>query len=731
MPLFSKESKPKEDDGVASGLDLSHVKEVLSTVASVSKAAGFAPLEGAAGVVNRIVEIIETMGQNKKDCISIPHNSAKFLNDMTKIIKQGTHNKDELLMESVEEIKSEFENVAKKLQKIGQRSRGKSFLHATKDGNTIKECKDAINCCMIRFTTKASANNWNAAEELKQGQQDLKKEQEVMQKSLANIAKIHDQSTITYDDLERATPAVSKIFFGRDELVAEGANCMIGSDQAFLAILGAGGIGKTSIALHINNAEEVQEKYGQASYFLPCEVLPDARSLLQGLTQRLEIQVKERESQHKKLEEHFKIHMEPVLFILDNFETPWNNDQVHVESLLENLAGVNQISMILTMRGLNGPGSIEWKTLGSDSILPLALESARNVFLTIAGKKELEQENHIIEQILKELDCVPLAITLIAKRAKSVPLESLLRMWQENKTAMLTQGKADGRLTSVDHSIKLSTRLLNPLQAKLLAIISFLPDGIPDWVSNLSGMLAGFEQLDQSINTLLEYSLVYSQSLTIKVLAPIREYICMDPTTDITSELPLIETFYTSLLHGISGEPQERQNQLQPHISNITKILNEQIKYCPKKLHIEAIQILDHFSKFYPTTVDILNNILSNSSELAEKDKLQLQLQRLYMLIWMARWHKAKAEADRMTRNNWHNIRYSAKVLRELGNIYYVQAKYHEAFDKYAVAKSYFEQIGNQQGVAQCMQNLGDIHRMQNNYSEATEILNRAKDQFE
>jgi hypothetical protein len=57
--LFSKKTKPKEDDAVASGFDWSHAKLSLSTAASVSKAAGILHLEGAAEIAIKIIEIVE------------------------------------------------------------------------------------------------------------------------------------------------------------------------------------------------------------------------------------------------------------------------------------------------------------------------------------------------------------------------------------------------------------------------------------------------------------------------------------------------------------------------------------------------------------------------------------------------------------------------------------------------------------------------------------------------
>ncbi|KAF5328265.1 hypothetical protein D9758_017842 [Tetrapyrgos nigripes] len=415
------------------------------------------------------------------------------------------------------------------------------------------------------FNTKASVYTWRANQKLLQDTENIKK-------ILSGIAKTHDQLIITDDDLERATPGVSSIFCGRDALVAEGVTCIVNNNQAFLAILGAGGIGKTSIALHISNAAEVKTKYAKASYFLPCEVLPDAKLLLQGIIQRLDIRAGEGESQYKKLEEHLRVNIQPMLLILDNFETPWNNNPVEIESLLGKLASFDQVSMIVRMRGLNGPGSLRWKKLGSESIPPLTLDSAKKVFSAISQKQDLEQEKHGVATILIELDCVPLAITLIAKRARTSPLKSLLKMWQEGKTKTLKQGNTDGRLTSVNFSIELSTRLLKPQETELLAVICFLPDGVPDWVENLSEMLTGWEQLDQSINTLLENSLVYSKNETIKVLAPIREYVCRIQHTDITRAITPLGSFYATWLKHLSGTEQAQQNQIQPHIMNITKI---------------------------------------------------------------------------------------------------------------------------------------------------------------
>jgi hypothetical protein len=58
-PLFNKKTKPKEDDAVASGFDLSHAKLILAAAASAGKMAGIPYLEGATDIAVKIIEIVE------------------------------------------------------------------------------------------------------------------------------------------------------------------------------------------------------------------------------------------------------------------------------------------------------------------------------------------------------------------------------------------------------------------------------------------------------------------------------------------------------------------------------------------------------------------------------------------------------------------------------------------------------------------------------------------------
>ncbi|THU75676.1 hypothetical protein K435DRAFT_225958, partial [Dendrothele bispora CBS 962.96] len=101
-------------------------------------------------------------------------------------------------------------------------------------------------------------------------------------------------------------------------------------------------------------------------------------------------------------------------------------------------------------------------------------------------------------------------------------------------------------------------------------------------------------------------------------------------------------------------------------------------------------------------------------------------------LIWNAKWIEAEDEVKSIDKNNGFNDKnITARCSQKLGHIHQMLDKYSEATEMLSKARTQFEAIGDQLGVAQCLRNLGDIHGMQDRYSEATEMLSKAKTQFE
>ncbi|THU91183.1 hypothetical protein K435DRAFT_841125 [Dendrothele bispora CBS 962.96] len=589
---------------------------------------------------------------------------------------------------------------------------------------------------------------------------------------------------ITADMIASATPAVPIVFKGREELVEQGVNILCQQGLKFLAILGAGGMGKTSLALHIMDSDLVQNKFGERCYFIPCELFEDAESLVQGLIHAMELTMQENQSKQKVLFDHLQSAHGDLLIVFDNFETPWNHDdsRMGVKNLLEKIAKYGKVSLTVTMRGSDGPGDIPWERLGDQSGIPtLSPLPAKEAFKAFASNKlqisdDFESQ---IDSLLYKLEYVPLAIRLSAQHVKQIPLEELLSMWEKDKTSILTEPTKPGRLTSVSFSIDLSLQIFK-IEGKtlsLLSAISFLPNGIPFWVKSLPHMFQE-EHLSLNVSALLNSSLIYGQNEGIKMLAPVKEY--------IHSKYPLgqdridqLERFYAQFLEDLPNHNMQAQPILQLHIGNIEKIFKAQMSSGHSKTScISVVKILYRFRRFVPVSMGLIDLILEKDGNIKQDDEVDLKLKRADLLRWMGRFQDAQdqvmsvkdclneegnpshSEADilgrcfdilkgiyhaqtqyekaismnlqaqkhfKQSENQWAQ----ADSMSWLGRIYYMQARYKEAFEMISKAQQLLQQIGNELGVAECLKRLGDIYRVQERNNEAIKMLSDAQKQFQ
>ncbi|THU96965.1 TPR-like protein [Dendrothele bispora CBS 962.96] len=593
-----------------------------------------------------------------------------------------------------------------------------------------------------------------------------------------------DTKKITADMIASATPAVPIVFKGREELVEQGVNILCQQALRFLAILGAGGMGKTLLALHIMNSSLVKDKFAGRGYFIPCELFEDAESLVLGLVHVMKLTMQENKSRHEVLFDHLGAAQGDHLFVFDNFETPWNHgdSRINVKNLLEKIAQYGKVSLIVTMRGPDGPGDISWKKLGDKSgippLLPVPAKEAFKAFVDDNFKSTNDSESQL-DSLLHQLEYVPLAIRLSAQHVKRIPLEELVSMWQKDKTSILREGRVPGRLTSVSFSIDLSLQIfeIEGRILNLLSAISFLPDGIPLWSQHLSQMFHE-EKLSFNVSKLLESSLIYEKNQGLKMLAPVRDHIHLNYPIG-QDDIDQLEEFYAKFLEHLPENTMEAQPLLQIHINNIEKIVTVQMSSGESKTsHISTVNTLGRFERFNSVSISLIALLIQTNQDIKNEDEIDLKLMRASKLKWMGRFQEAeaqvmsvkeglneeenisKSEADilgrcfgtlqdiyyaqaqyekaitmnvraqkyfKQSENQWAQ----ADSMRLLGNIYYMQSKYKEASEMISEAQQLFQEIRNELGVAECLKRLGDIYRMQGKYVEAIEMLLDAQKQFE
>ncbi|KAJ7238161.1 P-loop containing nucleoside triphosphate hydrolase protein, partial [Mycena rebaudengoi] len=335
-------------------------------------------------------------------------------------------------------------------------------------------------------------------------------------------------------------PASPKIFHGRESELEDVVNILV-QDSAHIAILGAGGIGKTSLATAALHHPQVEAKYSHR-YFVPCHSSTTCSELAATVADHIGL---EKGSNMTKKIAHYFSHAPPPLLVLDDLETPWESlsSRAEVEDLLSLMTDAPQLGLLITLRGAERPNKVKWTRLFLAPLKPLSYVAAQQTFIEVADDGH---DDASIKELLELTGNLPLAVSLIASVAGSEGCAQALSRWKLESTQMLSEGY-DQR-SSLDISIMLSytSSHMTPGAQELLSILSMLPDGLT-YADLVQAKLPIIDILACK-TTLLQTSLAFvDQDQHLKVLVPIQEHILNShPPTDAL-KLKLREHFHQIL----------------------------------------------------------------------------------------------------------------------------------------------------------------------------------------
>jgi len=319
------------------------------------------------------------------------------------------------------------------------------------------------------------------------------------------------------------------VFHGRDELVTEMTRQLIAQDSASLAILGSGGMGKTSVALALLYHDDIVARYGPQRLFLSCEALVDADAIVVSLAKLLHIPAST--DLLAAVMTHLSANPRTVL-VLDNLETVWLSGRAPseaVDQLLGQFVQVISLSLVITCRGTELPQTVQWTNEATAVLQSFSLEAALQTFQDKAARQLTDEETEVASQLLNAVDRMPLAVSLLgqlARRGNSV--SELLLRWNRERTSLLRTHGA-GRINNVEVSIQLSIKMLLAADdtresLHLLSLCSMLPDGIRQSV--FEQLRPHFKYIDRARDTLLVYALISLEpDRTLRTLSPVRHLV--------------------------------------------------------------------------------------------------------------------------------------------------------------------------------------------------------------
>ncbi|KAF8184621.1 hypothetical protein K438DRAFT_1111867 [Mycena galopus ATCC 62051] len=375
-------------------------------------------------------------------------------------------------------------------------------------------------------------------------------------------------------------PSKPKIFYGREQELGSTLN-LLGQLSPRIAILGGGGMGKTTLARMVLHHPETLSKF-EHRCFVSAEAATNSIELASLVG--LHLGLSPGKDLRKTVVQYFSRKMSSIL-ILDNLETVWEPIQARpgVEDFLCLLTEVKSLALIITMRGAERPAKVQWSHPFLSPLQTLSNDAARQIFMDITDHSGGMEE---IDQLLHLTDNMPLAVDLIAHLADHEGLSNVLSRWETERTSLLSVGF--DRQSSLDASIGLSlaSPRITPDSKELLSLLSILPNGLSD-----------AELLHLRIPNILSCkamlqatSLVYQDSnRRILLLMPLRQYIhkFMPPSQ---AHIQAIRQHFYSLLQCFQ---KYHEAQLQPVVNEITLNLANLQEVLQQGLHRNSPAVAD------------------------------------------------------------------------------------------------------------------------------------------